>query len=179
MGLVLQELDLVIHYVPGRKNKKADALSRHPLKADTTEIGLPIVVTATSHVTAASGLTSQDSELLANDTSLEDQQSADSDLAEVIAYLKDGILPEDSRRAHQLTVNKPGYALVEDVLYCVAPDGSLRVLIPKLAREKLFKDAHEGKFGGHLGDTKIYEELSKHYWWPHICLLYTSDAADE
>ncbi len=29
-GLVLQELDLTIHYQPGRKNQRADALSRYP-----------------------------------------------------------------------------------------------------------------------------------------------------
>ena len=34
---MLQELDLKIHYHPGRLNNHADALSRAPLEMDTTD----------------------------------------------------------------------------------------------------------------------------------------------
>ena len=39
-GSAIQELDLVIHYKPGRINQKADALSRSPCPTESTEIHL-------------------------------------------------------------------------------------------------------------------------------------------
>ena len=35
-GMTLQELDLTIEYRTGRKNEKADALSRHPVSGENT-----------------------------------------------------------------------------------------------------------------------------------------------
>ena len=35
-GMALQELDLTIEYCTGRKNEKADALSRHPVSGENT-----------------------------------------------------------------------------------------------------------------------------------------------
>ena len=48
----------------------------------------------------------------------------------------------------------------------MAKDKSLRAIPPKACREKLFHEAHDGVFGGHLKANKIIGELGKHYWWP-------------
>ena len=29
----------------------------------------------------------------------------------------------------------------------------------------LYQEAHAGKFGAHLSDTKVHGELQRHYWW--------------
>ena len=47
-------------------------------------------------------------------------------------------------------------------------DSTLRVIPPSSKREALFKQAHGGKFGGHLGDVKVHSELQRHYWWPNM-----------
>ena len=44
-GLILQELDVNITYHPGKKNPKADALSRYPVHQDPADnLGLGVVV---------------------------------------------------------------------------------------------------------------------------------------
>ena len=60
------------------------------------------------------------------------------------------------------------YTLVDNVLYHVEQDGSLRVIPPVGTREELFHQAHGGVYGGHLGDRKVYSELQRHYWWPRM-----------
>ena len=84
----------------------------------------------------------------------------------MIKYLETGELPADSKRAREFALTKSQYALVDDVLYHVERDKSLRI-IPSLAcREKLFHEAHDGVYGGHLKENKISGELGRHYWWP-------------
>ena len=50
---------------------------------------------------------------------------------------------------------------MDDVLYHVEADKTLRVIPPEKDREKLF----HGAFGAHLRDAKVHSQLSKHYWW--------------
>jgi len=54
---------------------------------------------------------------------------------------------------------------VDDVLYHVEADKTLRVIPPRQDRETLFHEAHDGAFGAHLKDAKVHSELSRHYWW--------------
>ena len=53
------------------------------------------------------------------------------------------------------------------VLYHVEKDKSLRIIPPVEARQKLFKEVHEGVYGAHLRETKMHGELGKYYWWPN------------
>ena len=46
------------------------------------------------------------------------------------------------------------------------PDKTLRVVPPNMDRDKLFHEAHDGRFGGHLRYAKIHGQLGRHYWWP-------------
>ena len=32
-------------------------------------------------------------------------------------------------------------------------------------RRRLFEEAHGGRFGAHLSNSKVHSELNKHYWW--------------
>ena len=54
------------------------------------------------------------------------------------------------------------FTIEEDVLYRVGEDGTLRIVPLTEWRERLFLEAHGGKFGAHLSDVK---ELGRHYWW--------------
>lgn len=92
-------------------------------------------------------------------------QLQDQDLVEIISYLQTGNLPEDNRRARELVLSKSQYLLRDDVLYWVGSGKSLRAIPPRSYRDKIFKEAHAGAFGAHLGEVKVHSQLSRHYWW--------------
>ena len=61
------------------------------------------------------------------------------------------------------------FAIPEDgTLYHVKFDSTLCMITPEKMRvtpemrEQLFKEAHGGRFGGHLGDVKVHSELQRH-----------------
>ena len=153
-GLALQELDLKIHYRPGRLNDRADALSRAPLEMDTTNNEEKMVAAV------------ETSQLVAKDGDLAERQRKDQSLNVIIQYLKDGTLPQPEKEAKELVLNKGQYVLIDDVLYHIAVDGTLRIVPPVGDREGLIQEAHGGKLAGHLRDAKIFGQLSKSYWWP-------------
>ena len=95
---------------------------------------------------------------------LEEQQRADPALQEIIRYQEESILFSEEQRAYPLVVNKANYTMVDKVLYRVTSDHSLRIVPPSRHWHKLFQEAHEGKFGGHLGAAKVFGTLEKHYW---------------
>ena len=57
---------------------------------------------------------------------------------------------------------------MDDVLYHVEADKTLRVIPPGKDHKKLFHEAHDGAFGAHLRDAKVHSQLSKHYWWKRM-----------
>jgi hypothetical protein len=56
-------------------------------------------------------------------------------------------------------------AVIDNVLYRVMQNGTLRLVLPTVDRQALFQEAHAGKFGGHLLEHKVYSQLCRHYWW--------------
>ena len=157
-GLALQEVNLTIHYRPGRKNANADALSRSPsqeLGEGPQESGGSVLVASVSPTTPSQS----------GETSLSQRQQEDPDLGVIITYLKDGELPEDTKVARELILSKSQYVLKDGVLFYVAKDKTLCIISPKTDRHALFEEAHSGVFGGHLREAKIHGQLAKHYWW--------------
>ena len=158
-GLALQELDLEIHYRPGRVNQNADALSRSPV-TDPHSLLNPSEVIAT--------ISAPETSAKEGDATLGEKQRSDPQLRRIIDYLTQGVLPQDHHQARELALSKSQYKMIDDVLYYIRPDKTLRVIPPTSDREKLFQEAHEGAFGGHLRGAKIHSELFKHYWWPSM-----------
>ena len=154
-GMAIQELDLTIEYRPGRKNQKADALSRYPsLNSCEKEDQEPCVVVAA---------TSADTDL-----SLRNQQKSDATLLPFILFLENGQLPEEEKVAKQILYSQSRYTMVDGSLYYVVPDGTLRVIPPTNRRKALWEQSHAGPCGGHLKGAKMFGELSRHYWWPKM-----------
>ena len=56
--------------------------------------------------------------------------------------------------------------MVDDVLYYVEKDKTLRVFPAVDDRKGIFHEAHSGTLGGHLCEAKAHGQLAKHYWWP-------------
>ena len=84
------------------------------------------------------------------------------------AYLEDRTLPHDEAQARRVVLTHGQYAHmdVDDILYHMEPDKTLRVIPPATDREELFLEVHWDPFGGHLSDAKIHSHLSRDYWWP-------------
>ena len=156
-GMALQELDLSIKYRSGGKNANADALSRAPV-AWMRESPQPFGVIAalnTEEVAAKDG----------EDTT-EKRQFSDPVLRRMIDYLMTGTLPTDDQQAREVTLTSSQYTMVDDILYHLEPDKTLRIVPPTTDHQKLFNEAHSGVFGAHLREVKIHSVLSRHYWWP-------------
>ena len=160
-GLALQELDLTIHYRPGKKNANADALSRMPLGVQEREDNPVLlgVITLDEDEETKSG----------EDDHLRKRQLEDPELKPMIEYIEKDSIPADNNAARKLILTKPQFEVIGGVLYRVMEkDMSLRIVLPNADRHKVFEEAHGGVFGGHLREAKIHGQLAKHYWWPRM-----------
>ena len=151
-GMAIQELDVRILHRSGKHNANADALSRAPV----VQSEVPQDVNCE---TIAAIRTTDELTVL---------QRADKGLKEIIDFLESGILPSEEKQAKLISLTQSQYTLMDSILYHVQHDGSLRVIPPASKREELFRQAHGGIYGGHLGDAKVYSELLRHYWWPKM-----------
>lgn len=154
-GLALQEVDLHIHYRPGRKNANADALSRCHTEPQNHPFG--IIAALQTEIQAKGG-----------EECLREKQLADKQLAEVIQYPEHEVLPEDEKKARELTAMQSQFVMKDGVLFHIESDKTLRVVLPSPLREPLFNSLHSGKFGGHLRESKMHSEISRQYWWPKM-----------
>jgi hypothetical protein len=104
-GLALQEVNLTIHYHPGIKNANADALSRYPQpeSVDQESAEDTAVIASLSPVTLSKS-----------------REQGDPELSIIIAYLEKKQLPEDTKRARELTLSKPQYHIRDGTLFYVA-----------------------------------------------------------
>ena len=162
-GMALQELDLEIKYHPGRGNQKADALSRYPvslLRDDDIDESTPVVVAAVEASTNSMNMIEK------GEVTLSEKQRRDPYLQSVIVYLEDDVLPDEEKKVQEIVLGRTQYTIVDNILYRVEPDKTLRVVVPESDREDLFNEARSGECGGHLREAKIHSQLSRHYWWP-------------
>ena len=63
-------------------------------------------------------------------------------------------------------LNKAQYEVIDNVLYHIESDKTLRTVPPTVDRKGLFEAAHGGVLGGHLHTAKMHSQL--HYWWPRM-----------
>ena len=94
-GLALQELDLNIHYRPGKKNANANALSRAPAQL-TTETPYGIIANLTSGDVQAEDWEEEE---------LPRQQRLDPKLNTMIDYLLTSTLPDSDKDAKQIVLS--------------------------------------------------------------------------
>ena len=119
-GLTIQELDLEIHYRPGRSNQAADALSRRVTPNDVTSSG-SLVPTKDGDDTIHRLTTSEEE----NAESLASRQDSDVELNIIKQYLLDNKLPDQEEKARELVLNKAQFEVINDVLYHIEPDKTL------------------------------------------------------
>ena len=166
--MALQEMDLTIKHRSGKHNANADALSRFPHTSP-----------ADSDADVSSGVvasvTGEEVEDLAT------LQRQDEELRAIITYVETGVLPDDMKIAKKLALTQSQFVVEEGVLYWIAGDLMLRVIPPRSMRERLFQEAHSGRFGAHVGHRKMHSQFLKHHWlssmraditrWCRACLV--------
>ena len=85
-------------------------------------------------------------------------------------YLLDNKLPDQEEKARELTLNKAQYEVIDNVLYCIERDKTLRIVPPTADHKGLFETAHGGVLRGHLCTAKMHSQLSRQYWWPRMIM---------
>src|SRR5262249_24580001 len=139
-SLELQAFNLEMKYIQGGKNVCADTLSRLPVPENTNESSLPLNIETVVMKTQS---TKTWLDLLANDD----------DYARAVRKLRDGEIYYS-------------FVIHENFLCEFDKFGTMRKIVPFQERYKLFQQAHQGLFAGHLCAPKIYKKLRKEYTWP-------------
>jgi len=153
----LSEFDFIIEYREGTLNQVPDALSRNPIdEIDSTHTPDP--------ETTPLGITT---------SHLRKCQSADPQCALVIAFLEQGLLPDEPKAANW-TRRLAAHCLLEDTILHFYPDqrthrtGVPLLWVPQIYQRMLLKAAHCHRFAGHGGQAKTLARLRSKYFWPGI-----------
>ena len=106
-GMALQELDFQIEYRPGTANARADLLSHYPVSLLQDDVvrsqAQPLVAAVVDEPsTVAEG---------SDEDTLSHRQRQDPRLADIISYHERGELPQDERRARELVLMSPSFAV--------------------------------------------------------------------
>ena len=139
--MALEELDLHLHYRPGKANSQADALSRNAVSV-ADDIVMPWTVLAP--IEARVPLAKDGEETLSS------RQLVDQNIADIIRFLEEGILPDNERKAKEITLARSQYENIDGVLYHIEPDKTLWIVLPTAERSKVFNEVHSSVYGAHL-----------------------------
>ena len=130
-ALTIQEMDLTIRHKPGRLNSNADALSRCPADESSSQVCVVNTVEEDDLPSVP------DLKLIA------DQQSRDSETAQMLAYLQDRKLPEEDKLACRIVHESKLFTVINGVLYHENPVRSDQWCVVVLVeyREPLLNEA--------------------------------------
>jgi len=123
-GMALQEMDLHLHYQPGKTNQNADTLSRTPIGTQAERS------VDTEERLVATLAVPEVSDKYGKRIGLAKSQMSDDELRPVIEYLKNVNLPAEEKAARELVLSKQQYVLIDDVLHHLVSDGTLWVMPP-------------------------------------------------
>ena len=100
------------------------------------------------------------------DAQLADKQKQDAQVSPMYRYLAEGELPLKEREARRVLKESEQFTIVDEVLFRIQLDKTLRLVVPAEERRRLFDEVHAGIYASHQRTSKIHAVLSKHYWWP-------------
>ena len=63
---------------------------------------------------------------------------------------------------------KMKYLCVSELLLTMALTATFQVFAPSVYREKILNLAHDNAMSGHLGITKTYNGILRHFSWPRL-----------
>ena len=94
------------------------------------------------------------------------EQRDDARWREVIKHLEGGADDAD-------------FYLEDGLLHRRGEDRVKRVAAPQSMRHRVMEVYHSLPWAAHMGVRRTTAAIARRFYWPRICLLYTSDAADE
>ena len=90
-------------------------------------------------------------------------------MAPIIAYLKDGTLPENKNEARRLMYQLPRYLMLENHLYRQGFSMPLLKCITELETAVIIKEVHEGFSGSHIGGHSLTQKIIRQgYYRPTL-----------
>jgi hypothetical protein len=140
-----------IEYIKGSNNIHADLLSRVKRKVSDSDMDITVI---NSDKVEKPDMTkpSEDTDdildlrpIWEGPTDIKDLQKADSGLQK---------LGDDKH-----------YIEIDDTLYYIARDETLRLVIPRDIQADIIQSIHEGPLGSHIGRDKTYEKIHARYFW--------------
>ncbi|XP_024042712.1 uncharacterized protein LOC127901426 [Citrus sinensis] len=85
----------------------------------------------------------------------------------ILAYIRDGVLPEDKRQARKLKCRAARYTLLDEVLYRRGFTLPLLRCVDDEEADYVLREIHEGICGNHSGArTLAFKALRQGYFWP-------------
>ena len=101
----------------------------------------------------------QTSPLIDSGTNVQEVDSENNWTAQLISYLKNGMLLDRKDAARKLKVQASRFVFIKDVLYKRGFSRPyLRCLVPEEA-EYVMREVHEGIYGNHLGARSLVHKL--------------------
>ena len=143
------------------ENNITDQLIPQPQLGHLVETGHCIEMSGGSLVAAAVSRLQDDTE--SGKDNIKHRQRKDEEIKMIVDFLENCVLPDDDKKARELLLSRSQYCLMDDVLYYVVADKTLRLVPPISDCEQLFEEAHSGPFGAHLREAKVHGQLSKYY----------------
>ena len=152
--LTLYNFDLM--YASGPSNTVADALSRNIAgNVQGAQISEKIQVAQINE-----------------DDPVKSLQAKDTFCQEMISYITSGTLPQEKRKATQISFHAR-FTFIHEGMLCINmhrknEENRTVPVIPQVMQSILLKKAHDHKLSGHLGMAKTWDRLIKFAWWPTI-----------
>ena len=116
----------------------------------------------------ATSLLSQDPAVQASlPASFVDNQMSDPECRQIIAFLRQKVLPNDEVQAKYLVKMADRFAVVYSVLYYVDPkrSHSKQAVILNHLRTGFMELFHCGPFAGHFSGQRTYSAMYSKFWW--------------
>ena len=152
----LEDYDFTLHYHPGKANVVVDALSQKSRGA------LASIASREWRMLEAVG-----------EFGLQYSEQAQGTLGILVATpsLLSRVIESQGQDAEIVSIRDRVQSGTGDEGCIVHADGSLqyrgRVVVPQLTdlREEILREFHCSRFAVHLGDTKMYQDLRRQYYW--------------